>query len=64
MDFQIEQFVVHAVKDRLIQARLSHRDRAVFFGTNVFASQAAENDEGPQLQVRTCNFLCISSRLT
>ncbi len=34
-----------------MQARLSHRERALYFGTNVLVAQTEEDDEGPQLQV-------------
>ena len=48
--FEIEQFVVQAVKDRVFQARVSHGQGAIFFGSNLLSSGAEDESEGPQLQ--------------
>ena len=48
--FEIEQFVVQAVKDRVFQARISHGQGAIFFGSNLLSSGAEDESEGPQLQ--------------
>ncbi len=44
-----------------MQARLSHRERALYFGTNVLVAQTEEDDEGPQLQVSFFFFFVLKS---
>lgn len=50
-NFDLEKFIVGAVKQRVIQVRLCHRTQSVSFGTNVFVPETAKSADGPQLQV-------------
>ena len=50
-EFQIEQFIVRAAKDRTLQVQICHRTRSLVFGSNVFVLESADSVlEGPQLQ--------------
>jgi len=47
--FEIEEFLVRAVGDRIISFRLNHRARSLTFG-NALLMASEQPDEGPQLQ--------------
>lgn len=53
-EFEIEKFLVQAVKARLLQLRLCHRTRSINFETNVFVTPDDAGSDG-QLQVSLDN---------
>eukprot|EP00729_Bicosta_minor_P004610 gene4610-7239_t len=64
---EIEAFLVQIAKDRVVQFRVSHRDRSIIFGTTTLVADEPEN--GPQLQslqsqVMRGQLTTLSRRLT
>ena len=50
-NFELEKFIVRAVKQRVVEVRLCHRTKSISFGANIFAPDTAKSADGPQLQM-------------
>lgn len=54
--FQLELYLVQAVKDEILSARLCHRTQSVHFGVNLFQHKVSSRRSGVRIPLPCHNF--------